>query len=96
MADDLRKLLAYEDAIPRHVLAEYMRTILGLHLSLYMLRLFRLVPDWVARAQRGEPHLLCPVDEGTDQSMQSCPHYFEIVVDLTEDSSSPMAALSKA
>ena len=96
MADDLRKLLAYEDAVPRHVLADYMRTILGLHLSLYMLRLFRLVPDWVAHAQRGEPCPTCPLDEGADLNMQLCPHHFEVVVDLTEDSTSPMAALSRA
>lgn len=96
MADDLRKLLAYEDAVPRHVLADYMRTILGLHLSLYMLRLFRLIPDWVTHAQHGEPCPACPVDEGTDQNMQMCPHHFEVVVDLTEDSTSPMAALSRA
>jgi hypothetical protein len=96
MADDLRKLLAYEDAVPRHVLAEYMRTIMGLHLSLYMLRLFQLVPDWVSHAQRGEACPTCPIDMGTDLNMASCPHSYEIVVDLTENASSPMAALSQA
>ncbi len=96
MADDLRRLLAYEDIVPRHVLAGYIRTILGLHLALYVLRLMRLVPDRVERAQRGKPFAACLVDEGELHEVSACPHYAEIVLDLTDDPSSPSAALARA
>lgn len=96
LADDLRRLLAYEDSIPRHILAEYVRTILGLHLALFMLRLFKLLPRWVSQAQRGEPCSTCPFDEGTAQDIAQCPYHFEIVVDLTDEPSSPTAALARA
>lgn len=96
MADDLRRLLAYEDKVPRHVLAEYVRTILGLHLSLFTLRLFKLLPDRVACAQQGKGYPVCPIDQGRGADMTGCPYHLEVVVDLTEDPSSSTAALARA
>lgn len=95
MADDLRRLLAYEGNVPRHVLADYIRTILGLHLALFVLRLLKLLPDWVDRASRRLPCLTCPVEDGTSQDIGTCPYHFEMVVDLTDDPGSPPAALAK-
>lgn len=96
LADDLRKLLAYEDIVPRHVLAGYVRTIIGLHLSLFMLRLFRIVPDWVARSGRSERCRDCPVDQGENLDGSECPYNFEIVVDMANDPGSPTAGLARA
>jgi hypothetical protein len=96
MADDLRRLLAYEDVIPRHVLAGYIRTALGLHLALFVLRLFQLVPGWVECAQRRAERPACPVDQGATQDTTRCPYKLELVVDLTQDPSSPSAALARA
>ncbi len=96
LADDLRRLLAYEGAVPRHVLANYVRITLALHLSLLQLRLFRLVPDWVARAQNGEASPPCEVDASGSLDGQHCPYAFEIVVDLIEDPTGPTAALARA
>ncbi|MBE2240121.1 MAG: hypothetical protein IAE81_20195, partial [Caldilineaceae bacterium] len=38
LCNDLRRLLVYEDRVPRPVLIEYLRMTLGLHLGLYLLR----------------------------------------------------------
>lgn len=95
LADDLRRLLAYEGAVPRHVLANYVRITLALHLSLLQLRLFRLVPDWVARAQRGDAPPQCGAETGDELDRHCCPYAFEIVVDLIEDPNGPTAALAR-
>ncbi len=96
LADDLRRLLAYEDIVPRHVLAGYVRTIIGLHLALYMLRLFRLVPARVDRARLRQLQPGCPVDEGETPEVTACPYHDEIILDLTDDPTSPSAALARA
>ncbi len=96
LADDLRRLLAYEGVVPRHVLAGYVRTILGLHLALFMLRLLRLVPDWVERAGARQTCPSCPLEDGTTQDTGACPYCLELVVDLTENAATPSAALARA
>jgi len=96
MADDLRRLLAYEGAMPRHMLASYVRTTLSLHLGLLMLRLFKLVPDWVARAQRNAGPPVCEVDEGQGLDCSACPYRLEMVVDMVEDPGGAPAALAAA
>lgn len=96
MAEDLRKLLAYEESVPRHVLANYVRTILGLHLTLLVLRLLKLLPDWVSRATRGESSPACAIDDVVSDDASACPYSLEIVVDLTDDPASSTAALSRA
>lgn len=96
MADDLRRLLSYEDKVPRHVLAGYVRTALGLHLALFQLRLFRLVPARVAQAQRRGEHATCPAESDTAHDCSMCPYNAELVVDLTDNPTSPTAQLAKA
>ncbi len=95
MADDLRRLLAYENVVPRHVLAGYVRTVLGLHLALFLLRLFTLVPERVSCAQRGELCAVCPLDDGRCQDLTACPYSFEIVMDMTDDPTSSSAQLAR-
>lgn len=97
MADDLRAVLAYEEAVPRHVLATYIRTILGLHLALFMLRVLRIVPDRVDSAARQRLTLGCPVEGDVHAAGRvGCPYQWELVVDLTEDPTSGPAALAAA
>lgn len=90
LADDLRRLLAYEDSLPRLVLAGYVRNIIGLHLALYQLRLLRLLPNAVRAAGTIDETLgnnfisYCPL-ERDHQVSGTCPFTGEIVVDLTDD-----------
>ena len=94
LAEDLRALLAYEQAIPRHVLADYLRTTIGLHLALFVLRLFHLVPSLVSSAQRGASISSCAIDDGVTSDGSACPFRLELTVDLTDDRTSPSAALA--
>jgi len=96
LADDLRRLLAYEGAVPRHVLATYIRTVLGLHLALFVLRLLPLVPDRVDGARRRRPCADCPLEAGETLDATRCPYHLELVVDLTDDPATPSAALARA
>lgn len=45
--DDVKRLLFYQDAIPRSVFIEYLRILSGFHLSLYFQKLIRLLPRMV-------------------------------------------------
>jgi len=96
MADDLRRLLAYEGVVPRHVLATYIRTVLGLHLALFMFRLLQLVPGRVDSARRHLPCAVCPLEADGGFDTARCPYRLEFVVDLTDDPAAPSAALARA
>jgi hypothetical protein len=96
LSEDLRLILSYEGFVPRHVLAAYVRTILGLHLGLYFLRLIHLLPAKIKRAQERELGPVCQVETDSARSLNSCPFRPEIVVDLTDDPGSPPAGLARA
>lgn len=42
--DDIRRLLFYKDKLPRIVFVDYLRILVGLHLSLYVMKLIYLLP----------------------------------------------------
>lgn len=44
MCDDLRRLLMYADLLPRNVFIDYLRILIGFHLSLYLMKLAYLLP----------------------------------------------------
>jgi hypothetical protein len=96
LADDLRSLLAYTNRVPRHVLAGYMRTVIGLHLALFMLRLLQLLPARVEAALRGDPTPACPAEEQDLRTCESCPFATEVVVDLSDDHTSGPGRLARA
>jgi len=45
--DDIHRLLVYRDVIPRNVFIEYLRTLIGFHLSLYIQKLIYLLPKMI-------------------------------------------------
>lgn len=91
-ADDLRRLLAYEGSIPRAALIDHIRRLTGLHLGLYLLRVFRLTTE----AERGTPDPRCrPCASRKAPRGGICPHDLELLVDCGEDARSPMAELAE-
>jgi hypothetical protein len=50
--DDILRLLVYKDAIPRNVFIEYLRTLIGFHLSLYTQKIIHLLPIMVKEGTR--------------------------------------------
>lgn len=108
LCSDLRRLLVYENSVPRPVMIEYLRTALGLHLGLYILRLFNQLSGWVSNKTAHLSCLNCPVlPEQSDTPYAACPFAFqhqdeqtkfqqsEILVDMGEDFTSHMAYLSQ-
>ncbi len=95
LADDVRRLMAYAAVIPRHVMLEYLKTLLGLHLGLYMLRLLYLLPGWVQARRVGGlcPHCLGP---HPDDFMAPCLYKPLLLVDMGDDFRSAMSGLSQA
>src|SRR5689334_12628309 len=47
LCDDVQRLLAYRDKVPRPVMIEYLKTVFGLHVALYTLRLAAQLGGWV-------------------------------------------------
>lgn len=94
-ADDLRRLLAYRDQVPRQVMISYLETVIGLHLGLYTLHLFHLLPTLV---EQGDYPAACICRrDGFDESVgcTSCPLRPSIVVDLGDNHRSRMAELAR-
>lgn len=50
--DDIRRLLVYQDKLPRSVFIEYLRIICGFHLGLYSMKLVYLLPKMVDAGTR--------------------------------------------
>jgi hypothetical protein len=96
LAEDLRCLLAYRDAVPRQVLAGYMRTVIGLHLALFMVRLLRLLPAQVEAALEGGSAPRCLAEEQGEPRCFDGPFASELAVDLSDDSGSGPGRLARA
>ena len=105
MCNDLRRLLAYDGVVPRPVLIGYIRTALGFHLGLYMLRLFHQLDGWLKEKTPHADCLNCPVKPAQDQLFHNCPYAFqnpsselaqqEILIDMGDNYKSHMAHLSR-
>ncbi len=105
LAADTRALLVYERIFPRRVLIGYLRAAFGLHLGLYLLRLFRQVSGWVRDGEAHPACLNCPVDPNAAQPFAGCPYAFqntqaelplpELLVDMGEDYTGHLASLAR-
>jgi hypothetical protein len=97
MAEDIIRLLAYQDFIPRSVMVEYLKILISFHLALYHLRLMKLLPALVKR-KGGDSTCLpnrCPVAPQKNLGTHGCcPYRLGILVDVTNDPDSDMAALA--
>ncbi|OJV96059.1 MAG: hypothetical protein BGO39_03550 [Chloroflexi bacterium 54-19] len=87
MCDDLKRLLVYKDLMPRHILIEYIKVMMGIHLALYLFRLANELPTWVRNKNAPEP---TPYDKTS---------YFsplELIMDMGSNPNSKMAQISAA
>jgi hypothetical protein len=50
--DDIKRLLIYKDSIPRNVFIEYLRTLVGFHLSIYFQKLIYLLPKMLKEGKK--------------------------------------------
>lgn len=96
LCDDIRRLLAYQDAVPRSVMIEYLRTVIGLHTALYILRLARQLNGWIADGQAHAACRNCPVQGAADQPFAECPYGIRLATDMGDNYRSRMARLAQA
>lgn len=95
LCDDVQRLLAYRADVPRTVMIDYLKTVFGLHMALYTLRLSRQLPGWIRDKEAHPTCRACPVHGGRDTPFEACPYQQSFVVDMGGDFRSRMAQLSQ-
>jgi hypothetical protein len=93
--DDVRRILVYKSAVPRHVILEYLKTIIGLNIGLYLFKLFKMLPDYVNRGERHPDCVNCPVSPKSDNPYAKCPYHSEFVVDCGDNPNTRISDLAK-
>jgi hypothetical protein len=96
LADDVQRLLAYQDAVPRPVMVDYLKTVMGLHLGLYIFRVGRQLAGWIKDKKASEACRDCPVWGTADEPFRDCPYRVALTVDMGADYRSRMAQLAQA
>jgi len=94
-SDDVRRLLVYQDTVPRHVLLEYLRTLIGIHVGLYLFKLIKIIPSWIKKGTRDPICVSCPVQGDLENPFTACPYQSELVVDCGNEPLLDMAKLSE-
>ncbi len=97
LAEDIKRLLFYEQHIPRSVMVDYLKVLLAFHLALYHLRLFKLLPAQVKR-RSADPICApsaCPMDpRSADNPHGDCPYRVGVFVDVAGQPETPAARLA--
>jgi hypothetical protein len=97
MADDILRLLSYEDHIPRSVMVDYLKTLLAFHLALTQLKLFLMLPTLV----KNQGHFGCcstqgcTVDPSGGACMQECPYKISMIVEMGDKNNEHMVELAR-
>jgi hypothetical protein len=95
LCDDIQRILAYRDEVPRPVMIDYLKTILGLHLGLYTIRVGRQLAGWVADKQSNPTCRECPVYGHNASPFAECPYNVSLTVDMGADFKSRMAQIAQ-
>jgi len=74
---------------------DYLKTLLGLHLGLYTLRVARQLPGWISAKQAHESCRSCPVYGHSEEPFHECPYAVSLTVDMGSDYRSRMAQLAQ-
>lgn len=97
LAEDIKRLLFYEQRIPRSVMVDYLKVLLAFHLALYHLRLFKLLPAQVKR-KSADPICAspsCPMDPRSgDNPHGDCPYRVGLFVDVAGQPDTASARLA--
>jgi hypothetical protein len=98
LAEDIQRLLFYQRFIPRSVMVDYLKVLVAFHLGLYHLRLLKLLPALV-RKKGSDPTCAmgaCPMNaKSADNPFGDCPYRVGLLVDVTAQPKTPMAALAE-
>jgi hypothetical protein len=94
LCDDIERILSYKD-VPRPVMIDYLRSILGLHLGIYTLRLGRQLSGWIKDCGSHATCRSCPVYGNKDDPFAECPYPVTFTTDMGGDYRSRMAQLAQ-
>ena len=96
-AEDILRLLSYENYIPRSVLVDYLKTLFAFHLALYQLRILKLLPELIKRPRRNLPCQVkeCPLATTKTSLHAGCPFNIGLVVEMGEASNTHMVELAR-
>lgn len=94
LCDDIERILSYKD-IPRSVMIDYLRTILGLHLGIFTLRLGRQLSGWIKQCGSHPTCRTCPVYGTEADPFEKCPYPVTFTTDMGGDYRSRMAQLAQ-
>lgn len=94
LADDIIRLLAYQQSVPRRVLIEYIKIVMSLHLGLHTIRSFYELEDMLKNSYMCRSE--CQI-EASKGKLFECTRYnnIAIIADLGEDYRTHMADLAK-
>lgn len=95
LCDDVQRLLAYRDRVPRPVMIEYLKTVFGLHVAIYTLRLAKQLSGWISDKKANETCRNCPVHGDSHIPFEGCPYQLSFTVDMSGDYRSRMAQLAQ-
>jgi hypothetical protein len=95
LCDDVQRLLVYAEVVPRPVMIEYLKTVFGLHVGVYTLRLSRQLSGWIRDRQPHAACRACPVHGTLPRPFEGCPYQQTFVTDMRQDFRSRMAQLSQ-
>lgn len=95
LCDDIQRLLAYRDDVPRPVMIDYLKTVLGLHLGLFTFRVGRQLSGWVADKKANDVCRKCPVYGDAPSPFADCPYGVSLTVDMGSDYRSRMAQIAQ-
>lgn len=94
LCDDIERILSYKD-VPRPVMIDYLRTILGLHLGIHTLRVGRQLSGWIRDCGSHPTCRTCPVYGNLDVPFAECPYGVTFTTDMGGDYRSRMAQLAQ-
>jgi len=97
LADDVQRLLCYHEQIPRTVMVDYLKILLGFHLGTYLLRLVPMIPAMLQSPQQCSCCTVtnCPIQVRNENPQEGCPFKLQIFADMTgkPDTSSSRLAI---
>jgi len=93
-ANDISRLLAYKDLVPRKELIQWLTSLIGFHIALYSFKLFKAVPSLL---DNGKPcDSTCNVDPWSEEPFKHCPHFIKFFADAGDNHKSSAAELARS
>lgn len=98
LAEDVLRLLAYQDHMPRSVLVEYLKTLFAFHLALYHLKLWKMLPVLINKRGLDTACVdgTCSVTATNfSNPMVACPNQIGLIVEMGDPTNKHMVELAE-